>query len=34
MPRLHFKLHVLCFALGLLLVPSIALAQTDSGRIS
>ena len=34
MPRLHFKLQLLCFAFALLLVPSIALAQTDSGRIS
>jgi len=34
MPRLHFKLHVLCFALVLLVIPSSLSAQTDSGRIS
>src|ERR1041384_1261576 len=34
MPRLHFKLHTLCFALAVLFAPSIATAQSDSGRIS
>src|ERR1041384_7583517 len=34
MPRLHFKLHTLCFALAMLFAPSIATAQSDSGRIS
>jgi hypothetical protein len=34
MPRPHFKLHLFCFALALLCAPSIASAQTDSGRIS
>ncbi len=34
MPRLHFKLHAFCFAIALLFAPSIATAQSDSGRIS